>query len=193
MRSAVLGALVLFLSLPRATLGSTVNVGTWYEFSFTEVGVEALGCYPADPSPTALNCFPSYPLVSVFAPEPTWTFTLSQDANLVVTDAFLHGDSFDVFNNGSYLFSTPSVPTDGLGCGDNPEVCLGDPNASHGSFALGPGSYSISIVPNATADAGAAYFEVVPVPEPNLAPALFVVLAAFAVCVLPRRPFRKTD
>jgi hypothetical protein len=86
-----------------------------------------------------------------------------------VTDAFLHGDSFDIFDSFSMrpaepIFSTPLVDADGAGCGDDPEVCVGDRFASHARFLLDAGQHAISIKPRAIADAGAAYFFIVPEP-----------------------------
>ena len=159
--------LLIAAAAPPAALGDSIELGIWNEFSFTSVGVLAQGCYPADPSPTALDCLPSSAGNSVFAPAPFWMFTLDSKGLLTVTDAFLHGDAFDVFNGCcALLFLTPAVAADGNGCGDNPQVCLGDPNASHTIFPLDPGSYSISIFPYAIADAGAAYFRVTQLPEP---------------------------
>lgn len=171
-------AVVCLAVTPCPSFGDSIELGVWNEFSFTSVGVMARGCYPADPSPSALDCLPSPAGNSVFAPAPFWSFTLDGKGVITVTDAFLHGDAFDVFNGCcSLLFFTPPVAANGEGCGANPEVCLKDPLASHASFPLDPGSYSISIFPYATADAGAAYFRVTPILEPAEWPALVTGLA----------------
>jgi hypothetical protein len=178
-------AFVLFMlfgaaAYPESLLAdSDLITNQWYEFSFTSAGVEALGCYPADMSPDALNCVPSAAGNSVFAPIPTWDFSIGSSAILTVTDAFLHGDSFDVYNDDELLFSTPDVAADGNGCGSDPVMCLADGASSHASFTLDPGEYSITIVPDAIGDAGAAYFEVA-APEPDLWPVL--LLSGFALC-----------
>jgi hypothetical protein len=174
-------ALLLFsaLAFPTALRADFLASNQWYEFSFTAAGVPALGCYPADQSAQALNCIPSKN--SQFAPTPPWNFVVDIVGALIVTDAFLYGDSFDVFDNGAFLFATPAVPFTGAGCGSDPSVCSLDPNSSSLGFGLGPGLQSITIVPNAIGDAGAAYFELIqPTPEPNqLLPA--ALAAAFAL------------
>jgi|SRR5579863_1344308 len=173
-------ALVLLMLFPAAAYSeSLLATNQWYEFSFTSAGVEALGCYPVDMSPDALNCIASSAGNSVFAPTPSWDFALDSPAILTVTDAFLHGDSFDVYNDDELLFSTPNVAADGNGCGSNPVMCLDDMASSHASFTLDPGDYSITIFPDAIGDAGAAYFEVV-TPEPDLWPVL--LLCGFVLC-----------
>jgi hypothetical protein len=179
MRRRVFAVGLLFLSGLAPIRAAAINTGTWNEFSFTDVGVQARGCFPADMDATALDCIPSSAGNSVFAPAPPWTFTLKVAAPLIVTDAFLHGDSFDIKDNGALIFSTPNVATDGNGCGDNPVTCLADPRASHGSFFLAAGPHSITIFPNAIADAGAAYFEIAP--EPSSLMLLMGALAAFGL------------
>lgn len=162
--------LALFLASSPLIFADAINAdGSWYEFSFIDTTDQARGCFPADMDPNALNCLPSSAGNSVFAPAPSWTFTvLKAFATITVTDAFLHGDSFDVFDGGVPVpfFSTPMVANDGNGCGDNPVDCLADPNSSHASAVLGPGLHSITITPNAIGDAGAAYFRIVQAPEP---------------------------
>lgn len=183
-------SVILFsvLASPASLLADSVlQSNQWYEFSFTDVGVQARGCFPADSSASALDCLPSAAHNSLFAPAPAWDFTISAaTGTLIVTDAFLYGDAFDVFDGGALLFSTPSVPDTGDGCGDNPVPCLADPNASHGSIVLGPGLHSITITPHEVGDAGAAYFEVVETPEPSeLVPLL--LLSALALWTRSRK------
>jgi len=134
----------------------------WYEFSFTAVRVLARGCAPADPA--GLICVPGPN--SQFAPAPAWTFTApATGVNFDVTDAFLHGDAFDVLDKGVSIGMTPMVPKTG-GCGNNPNTCFADPGTSHRQFMLGPGPHSITIEPVAIRDAGAGYFKLF-VPEPG--------------------------
>jgi hypothetical protein len=172
--------LAFFLTAPRLALAGTIAPGgTWYEFSFTGAGAPALGCYPADPSPNALNCVPSSAGNSVFLDTPPWGFSTSAPVSLTVTDAFLYGDAFQVFQNcnatldcvenpANLILTTPAPVSSAVGgCGDNPAVCVLDPLASHGTTVLDPGSYSLAIVPYAADFAGAAYFQVAPVPEPG--------------------------
>lgn len=141
--------------------------GLWQEFSFIDVGIEARGCYPADSDATALDCEPSSGGNSVFANAPPWAFYIPDGgASLVVTDAFTTGDAFQILDNGISLGATPIVSPTG-DCGDDPDVCLADPLVSHGKFALPSGRHSITIMPTAAINAGAAYFRFTAlVPEP---------------------------
>lgn len=173
--TAIWTSAAMLLMIAAFAHADTIAPGLWYEFSFTDVGVQARGCFPEDPDPSALDCLPSSAGNSVFAPAPPWTFTSTARLRFVVTDAFLHGDSFDIFDEGVPIFSTPAVATDGNGCGDNPVVCLKDPLSSHASFLLSPGAHSITIFPDAIGDAGAAYFQIVP--EPAMLTMLCLALA----------------
>ena len=185
--------LLLYGLAPSAAFGTVISAGIWDEFSFTTEGVKARGCSPAfpggpgDPSPDALDCVASSANNSEFAPAPPWTFAVpaGTTATLIVTDAFLHGDSFDIFDAGVFIGSTPAVANDGNGCGDNPAVCLADPAASHDSFLLGDGIHSITIIPDVIADAGAGYFQLVPEPS-----AFGVLCFGLMVLGVIRRRFR---
>lgn len=158
------------LAAQSATQGtqSARALGSWYEFSFGQVGQQARGCAPADPSASA--CTPSSAGNSVFAGSPPWEFEVSNlGAILKVTDAFLSGDAFNIFNFDT-LIGTTSTPSQGGNCGSNPDDCFADPLVSKGAFDLAPGQYSLRIVPTASPFGnGAAYFrvdEVKEVPEP---------------------------
>jgi hypothetical protein len=124
--------------------------GAWQEFQFFGVGVPAIGC-------TAMTCTPSSAGNSVFAPAPPWTFVAGETGvRLTVTDAFLLGDRFEVFDSGVSLGETSAVPVGGA-CGSDPVPCLA--SASNATFALGEGSHSITITPTASPfGGGAAYF-----------------------------------
>jgi hypothetical protein len=194
MRSVLAAVMLSVLAAPAGLFADTLLPNQWYEFSFTTAGIQALGCYPADQSPTALNCLPSAGNNAIFAPTPTWEFVVAANsATLIVTDAFLYGDSFDVYDGGVKIFSTPTVAYTGTGCMSNPVVCLADPNSSHASFVLGSGLQPITITPNEIGDAGAAYFELVetiPTPEPpELAPMLLTAVGGLFVYA--RRRFRR--
>jgi hypothetical protein len=140
--------------------------GLWQEFSFTGVGVLAAGCKPADPAGSP--CVASVADNSEFVGAPAWTVTApAQGAILTVTDAFFHGDSFDIFDSGVAIGATPFVAVGGT-CASNPDICLADPLSSHAAFLLLPGAHAITVVPNASAfGGGSAYFRVDPVPEPS--------------------------
>jgi hypothetical protein len=133
--------------------------GPWIEFSFGETGSFATGCFPADPD--GIGCVPSPGGNSVFGGAPPWTFTAPPGGvTLTVTDAFIRGDIFEIFDFGVSIGTTSAVDTDG-DCGDDPEPCLIDPLVSHGVFPLGPGPHEITIKASASPfGGGAAYFRV---------------------------------
>jgi len=138
--------------------------GPWIEFGFTGTGSTATGCSPADPG--GPSCAPSSGGNSVFGGTPPWTFTApSGGATITVTDAFLRGDQFEVFDGGVSIGIT-SVPVTTGSCGDNPDPCLIDPQVSHGVFTVGSGPHSITIKAKASPfGAGAAYFKIDALPE----------------------------
>ena len=111
--------------------------GLWYEFLFTGVGSQGMGCFG--------SCEPSSGGNSTDAMNPPWTLTTADPITLFVTDAFVAGDAFQVFNNGVPVLSTPIVPFTGFTCGDNPVDCYGDANMSWGSVLLPAGSDSLTI------------------------------------------------
>jgi hypothetical protein len=153
-----------------------IGLGTWYEFAFGGPGSAATGCSPADPA--GPGCSPSSGTPTVFADAPPWTFMApASGATLTVTDAFLIGDQFSVFDFGGIVGSTSVVPAAGS-CGDDPAGCLGV--ASSGVFALAPGAHSLTITATVSPfGSGAAYFRVDPAatPEPGI---LLLLGAGFA-------------
>jgi hypothetical protein len=139
--------------------------GPWIEFAFGATGSSASGCSPADPG--GPGCAPSSGGNSSFGGAPPWTFTApAGGATITVTDAFLRGDQFEVFDSGSSIGVT-STPANTGDCGDNPDPCLADPQVSHGVFSVGAGAHSITIKAKASPfGAGAAYFRI-DVAKPN--------------------------
>ena len=131
--------------------------GPWLEFAFTAVGVPATGCFPADPA--GPGCAPSSKGNSLFVDAPPWTFTAPPaGVMLTVTDAFLNGDVFRVFDSAVAIGDTSAVAAGGS-CGNNPKTCLADPLTSSGTFQLGAGPHSITISPTVSPfGGGAAYF-----------------------------------
>jgi hypothetical protein len=141
-----------------ATARGPVSIGgPWQEFGFTGVAVPATGCFPADPA--GPGCVPSSGGNSVFADAPPWTFVAPAGGTvLTVTDAFLRGDVFRVFDFGAPIGDTSAVAVGGA-CGDDPVPCLADPLVSSGVFPLAAGPHSITIAPTVSPfGGGAAYF-----------------------------------
>ena len=107
----------------------------------------------------------------------TFTFTTTGAACVSVTDDFLKGDQFEVFDDtgaGAVLIGTTSSVTIGGGTEIGPDAAFVDPTFSSGSFAVGAGSHSITIlaVVNPFAGGGRGYIrvdsEVCPVPGKDL-------------------------
>ncbi|WP_228060528.1 MULTISPECIES: PEP-CTERM sorting domain-containing protein [unclassified Coleofasciculus] len=173
--------------------GTTIPLGgSWQEFSFTSAGVLAMGCSPADPS--GLGCAPSSAGNSVFVGSPSWNFLApSSGVKLTVTDAFLRGDVFDIFDFGSFIGSTSDVSTGGSCVPNetNPDDCLVDPLTSSGTFLLESGEHEITIIPKASPfGSGAAYFRVdarESVPEPASVLGLLAVGTLGATSTLKRK------
>ena len=141
-----------------------VNFNTFYQFAFSDPGVQATGCDPADPA--GPFCIPSGGTPTQFAPAGPWTFASPVGILLTVTDAFNAGDQFEVFDFGSSLGLTSSPQGNG-NCGDDPVPCLADPNHSSRVFSLLAGNHSITIVPVLSpSGGGSGYFLAAPVPEP---------------------------
>lgn len=140
-----------------ATLASTpafaqVTVdGGWQSFSFANVG-------------------------SSFTPEP-FTFTLTEAAVLRVTDAYLSGDQFEIFSNGTSLGLT-SAPTLGFDLTNDYDAAFASSNFSHGQWLLAAGTYNITGVTLLSPyGAGGAAISLTAVPEPESIALLLVGMA----------------
>jgi hypothetical protein len=142
----------LMLAVATSAWAGPITVGgPWYEFGF-----DVEGGFATDGSGTS----PSSGGNSVFADTPPWTFTAGPDgALLTITDAFMSGDAFEVFDNAVSIGSTPLVAS-GLYGGDDPAVTVLNPAFSHGTFVLGAGDHSITIQLIDMISPGAGYFRV---------------------------------
>jgi hypothetical protein len=157
-------SLVFMLALaPPAHADSIIEGNTnWYEFLFRGSNpTGATGC-------TVSDCGPSSGGNSEFATgSGIWEFNSTTGGAFTITDAFLAGDYFRVYDWGNLVLTTPTVAF-GAGCGSDPVDCLVDPLMSHGSVGYDSGYHKFSIEvfgPGGSAD-GAAYFRTDPVPEP---------------------------
>jgi hypothetical protein len=148
--------------LPSRAHADVILVGPWNEFSFTVAGVDARGCTPIDP----LGGVCQAALNSQMQGAPPWTLTNAAPLTFRITDGFLSGDAFQVFDFGALILTTPFVAS-GTGCGNDPDACFINPAISHGALTLAAGSHSITIRPTASVQSGAAFFQVSTAPEPG--------------------------
>lgn len=112
-------------------------------------------------------------------------YTFSGAEQINVTDGFLAGDQFAVFDGATLLGDTSSVPTgSGDGC-SAPASCFVDPLYSHGSFLVGGGSHAITIEAIASPfGSGAAWLEIVPGSAPTPEPSSVLLMASGLVALL---------
>lgn len=165
LRGAILGCVAnALLAVPAAA--GPITAGQFFEFGFTDAGIAATGCDPADLAGPI--CTPSSGTPTVEADAPPWTFVApAGGSTLTVLDAFQAGDQFEILDFGAVIGMT-SLPGAGS-CGDDPVVCLADAAMSQGTFALAPGAHSLTIVPlQSPFGGGAGYFAIdaAAVPEP---------------------------
>ncbi len=129
----------------RPAAAGPIVPGVWYEFAFTDAGVSPTGCLPADPA--GPFCIASSGAPTTFADAPDWTFFAAAPATLIVTDAFVSTDQFEILDDFGGVLGMTSLPAADVDCGDDPEVCLATPGMSTGIFALAAGPHSFTIVP----------------------------------------------
>jgi YVTN family beta-propeller protein len=170
-------ALAIAVTMP-ADAGA-IPLGSFQQFGFSDAGIPATGCDPADPA--GPFCFPSGGTPTTFLTAPPWTFVAPiQGVILTVTDAFTSGERFQVFDFGASLGLT-SAPVLGADCGDDPVPCLSTAGISKGLFHLNSGNHSITIIPTISPDGGGSgYLSADPVPEPMTSALLAAGLAAVA-------------
>jgi hypothetical protein len=121
-------ALLAVITAPSMTRATPVNVdGSWNSFTWNS-GVGAN------------------------QNETPFTFTTATSVVLDVTDAFGSGDRFNVMNNGGSLGITSQVNGPVTQIALNGDQAWAQPNYSHGTWALGPGSYSLTFVVTQVAD-----------------------------------------
>jgi PEP-CTERM motif-containing protein len=168
MKTVVVSCLtVLALSVaPRAVADPVSADGRWLAFLFASAGTFATEC--------GHLCGTTVDPIAEDTSAPPWTFSGAADVTL--TDLFARGDRFALFDN-SVLVGDTSVPVNDAavtcptaGVGNDILACLANPTYSHGTFALGAGSHSLTIevIQNAAGTTGgAAVFQVSAVPEPS--------------------------
>ncbi len=108
---------------------------------------------------------------SIAIDDSPWTFDCRAGTGghckLIITDGFLSGDEFQIFNFGIPIFSTPVVADIGADCGNDEEACLASSDHSQRTYILNPGAYSFSgVVTDSPFSGGAGFLKLV-VPEPG--------------------------
>lgn len=171
-RTWILSVLVVCTWAVPAAAG-TIGSGVWYEFGFDPNHAPlTAGCQPADaggvPCRTGVN--------STFLDGPPWTFVVATPVELTITDGLFAGDFFDVFDSGTLIGSTPSVPLTGASCDLDPSVCVLDPRISHATFLLARGGHSLTVDVHPAQLQGEGFLRVDPVPEPGTFSLIGVVL-----------------
>jgi hypothetical protein len=117
-----------------------------------------------------------------FNSEGPLTYTSANPTRLTVTDAFLDGDRFQVFDNGTLLGLTSAPTADGNSVDGNPDAAVTNPKFSSGKFLLAAGSHAVTLKITAIAPgypSGSGYLRVDlvgPVATPE--PACLTLLAA---------------
>ena len=172
--------LVLLLGALGAFAGP-INVDQWYGFWWgdTPTPVSTIGWDTPSVDAAVLNPGDS-----------PWTITLTAPASLVVVDGFMTLDQFEVFDGtvSLGLTSLSSVFASECTGGNGPEHCLADGRYTSGSFLLGVGSHSISIMTTTNPyPPGDAWFRVDDggIPEPSTLS--LVGLAGFAILAWRRK------
>ena len=194
----IAAALAAFAALPAtATTVGLAGDDTWHQFNVSDIDALSFGTEWID---NADSLDPNFGTPITFA----FTIGAGMVGNFSIVDAGFAGDTFLVYNNGSFLQSghTSSVPgtvyTSAPDAGLDFDAAFADPaNFSQGVFQLGAGTYSITgrldqsvtdetpLALNSTV--GAVRLSVVPVPEPQALLAMLAGLGLVAGAVARRR------
>jgi hypothetical protein len=154
-------AIVAVLAVASPLEGQTsIDFNQWYTFGFGAVDTYAVGGVGF-----ALGS------ASVAAGSPAWLISSSTGIRFSLTDGFLAGDRFSLFNFGALIGTTSAPGTDlTVSCGNVEVNCLMHAEISSGIFDLAPGDYSLTIRVDASPHGGGAGFfyaeQVNVVPEP---------------------------
>lgn len=100
--------------------------------------------------------------VPVFSVDGPFTFESSYRVRVDITDAFMKGDQFNVYDNGILIGTTPSVEISDDSTTGDPAAAFADPTYSNGSFYVEAGSHAITIeIINNYYNGGGGYIRVV--------------------------------
>jgi hypothetical protein len=128
------------------------------------------------------------PIYDYYTGDTDFTFTLTNHADLNITDLFYNLDRFELTINGVDQGET-FYPNQGYAYTGDPDLAFTDPHFSHASYALGPGTYDVTGVADYSPyGEGVAAIELA-VPEPA---AWAMMLLGFGVIggFMRRRPKR---
>ena len=92
--------------------------------------------------------------------EGPFTFNGATYVVVKVTDDFLKGDQFTIYDGGGAIGSTSAVSQDPNSPEVGPDAAYADPTYSSGDFCLGPGAHSITIQTIAGYGSGRGYLRV---------------------------------
>lgn len=136
--------------------------------------------------------------------ESAFTFTSAASVAVKVTDAYVPGDRFQLFDNGKLIGTTSQLNGGSATWTDNPDTAFASGKFSSGIFALGAGTHSLVLenIQSPTGyPGGSAFFRVdaggnggggsvssVDTPEPGTLALVGLGVAGLAV----RRRFRKS-
>jgi hypothetical protein len=96
------------------------------------------------------NVNPNYPdpdggpLYDIDTGDTSYTFTLTGDSVLKITDLYYNLDQFDITINGVDQGPTSYPQQDYVEPQADPDLAFADPHFSHGEYALGPGFYEVT-------------------------------------------------
>ncbi len=111
-----------------------------------------------------------------------WTFTApAGGVVLTITDRYVYGERWDVYDGASYLGATSVAPLGGGSCEGNVTNCFADPNTSKGFFNLGAGARSITMQQIAGGSTSGSLRVESVVPEPGTAVLLATGLLGLAL------------
>jgi hypothetical protein len=117
-----------------------------------------------------------------------FSFSLAATATFKVTDAFLSGDRFGVFENGLSVGQTSAPGSVGDQIGSNYDAAFADPRWSHAAYVLGPGVYDFTgIATESPFGGGGAAVELVAGGVPELGTWAMMILGFGGVALQLRR------
>jgi len=126
--------------------------------------------------------------------EGPFTFTWPTPTDVYLTDVYVKGDQFELFDFGLSVGATSVVPID-FGAESDPEVAFADPTYSSGVFHLGAGTHSLRIkILVDVVGQGRGYIKVEPagqvIPEPGT---IALVGLGLVVVARARRRNKRSD